>query len=200
VKPTSPRGPTRGGRGRPSSGVPEPLIRVGDDFENEYPGASALATECFANLFRTGDLLVDLHNVQARTSIGSPERAPGACRGRGAGRPLEPSEIARRSSHHGHMTSVLDTLEGAGSYDGYATPTPPPSSFVDITQTPGDPRPALPSLHARGEREVISGALSTTSNASSSASSPESTGGHPGKLDPTDKRRVRRRPGAPPGE
>ena len=27
----------------------EPLIRVGDDFEDEYPGASALATECFAN-------------------------------------------------------------------------------------------------------------------------------------------------------
>ena len=35
---------------------PEPLIRVGDDFEDEYPGASALATECFANLWRTADV------------------------------------------------------------------------------------------------------------------------------------------------
>ncbi len=39
------------GPGRPP-GAPEPLIRVGDDFEDEYPGASALATECYANLYR----------------------------------------------------------------------------------------------------------------------------------------------------
>ena len=36
------------GPGRPP-GAPEPLIRVGDDFEDEYPGASALATECYAS-------------------------------------------------------------------------------------------------------------------------------------------------------
>ena len=41
---------------------PEPLIRVGDDFEDEYPGASALATECFANLWRAAELLMGLHN------------------------------------------------------------------------------------------------------------------------------------------
>jgi hypothetical protein len=32
-------------------GAPEPLIRVADDIEDEYP-APALATECFANLCR----------------------------------------------------------------------------------------------------------------------------------------------------
>ena len=34
--------------------APEPLIRVGGGFEDEYPGASALATECYANLCRAG--------------------------------------------------------------------------------------------------------------------------------------------------
>ena len=41
---------------KPARGVTEPLIRVGDDFEDEYPGASALATECFANVYRAADV------------------------------------------------------------------------------------------------------------------------------------------------
>ena len=57
------------GKGRPPGG-PEPLIRVGDDFEVEYPGASALATECYANLWRAGDLLMELHNQQTRDQYG----------------------------------------------------------------------------------------------------------------------------------
>ena len=44
-----------------NAGGTEPLVRVDDDFEDEYPGADALATECFANLWRAGDLLMDLH-------------------------------------------------------------------------------------------------------------------------------------------
>ena len=53
VTPTSPK--REEGRLEPSlRAVPEPLVRVGDDFEDEYPGASALATECFANLCQAG--------------------------------------------------------------------------------------------------------------------------------------------------
>ena len=47
---------------QPRTRVPEPLVRVDGDFEDEYPGASALATECFANLWRAADLLMGLHN------------------------------------------------------------------------------------------------------------------------------------------
>ena len=42
----------------------EPLVRVDDDFEDEYPRASALATECWANLWRAAELLMELHNRQ----------------------------------------------------------------------------------------------------------------------------------------
>ena len=59
--------PRAGGNGpRRPPGQPEPLIQVGDDFEDEYPGASALATECYANLCRAGGLLMELHNRQTR--------------------------------------------------------------------------------------------------------------------------------------
>ena len=61
---------SRGGRQEPSPGAPEPLIRVGDDFEVEYPGASALATECYANFWRAADLLMELHNQQTRDQYG----------------------------------------------------------------------------------------------------------------------------------
>jgi DNA-binding MarR family transcriptional regulator len=203
VNPTSPRGRTRGGRGRPSSGVPEPLIRVGGDFEDEYPGASALATECFANLFRTGDLLVDLHNVQTRDAY---QLSPGARQVlavvEGAGRPLEPSEIARRVLiSTASMTSVLDTLEKRGLIRRLRHPDDRRKLLVGITP---DARAILdellPSLHAR-EREVIAGALSASQQrellrllakvqqaAIRASTTPRARGA------------VRRRPGRTPGE
>ncbi len=51
MKPRSAISVARDGPGRPR-GVPEPLIWVGDDFEVEYPGASALATECYVRSLR----------------------------------------------------------------------------------------------------------------------------------------------------
>jgi DNA-binding MarR family transcriptional regulator len=161
VKPTSARGGAGDGAGLPPP--PEPLIRVGEDFEAEYPGASALATECFANLFRTGDLLIELHNRQTRDDY---QLSPGARQVlavvEGAGRPLEPSAIAERVLiTTGSMTSVLDTLEKRGLIRRMPHPDDRRKLLVDITP---DAREILdellPSLHAR-EREVISGALST---------------------------------------
>ena len=91
----------------------EPLIRVGADFENEYPGAETLATECFANIWRTAELLMGLHN---RHTLDQYQLSPSA-RGvlavvEGAGQPLEPSVIAERLVvTTGSMTSLLDNLE-----------------------------------------------------------------------------------------
>src|SRR6185369_5044745 len=101
---------------RATKGSAEPLVRVGDDFEHEYPGASALATGCFANVFRAGDLLIGLHNRETleryRLSQGGREILAVV---EGAGEPLEPSVIAQRLLiTTGSVTSLLDTLEKRG--------------------------------------------------------------------------------------
>jgi DNA-binding MarR family transcriptional regulator len=144
--------------------VPEALIRVGDDFEDEYPGANALATECYANLWRLAGLLMELHNSYSRDQY---RLSPGARQVlavvEGAGEPLEPSVIAERLLvTTGTMTSLLDTLEKRDLIRRLPHPDDRRKLLVDIT-------PAaqailddlLPSLHAR-ERDVVSAALSTT--------------------------------------
>ena len=75
----------------------EPLIRVGADFENEYPGAETLATECFANIWRTAELLMGLHNRHTSDQYQLSPSARGVLAVvEGAGQPLEPSVIAER--------------------------------------------------------------------------------------------------------
>ena len=155
----------RGGAGRPSERVSdvEPLRRVGDDFEVEYPGASALATECFANVFHAANLLMELHDRHTRTEYQlSPSARQVLAVVEGADEPLEPSVIAARVLiTRGSMTSILDTLEKRGLIQRVLHPDDRRRLLVDIT-------PAakaildelLPALHAR-EREVISAALST---------------------------------------
>jgi DNA-binding MarR family transcriptional regulator len=163
VKPTSPKGGRRGGSGRPSSPAPEPLRRVGEDFEDEYPGASALATECFANVFQAGDLLMELHNRQSREEYQlSPSARQVLAVVEGAGQSLEPSVIAERVLiTTGTMTSVLDTLEKRGLIQRMPHPDDRRKLLVDITpNAQAILDELLPSLHAR-EREVISNALST---------------------------------------
>ena len=164
MTPTSPKGVRRGGSGRPSSPVPEPSRRVGDDFEDEYPGASALATECFVNLFHAGDVLMELHNRQTREEYQlSPSARQVLAVVEGAGQPLEPSVIAERVLiTTGTMTSVLDTLEKRGLIERMPHPDDRRKLLVDITpEAQAILDELLPSLHAR-EREVISGALSTS--------------------------------------
>jgi DNA-binding MarR family transcriptional regulator len=158
-----PKGARRGGSDRPSSPVSEPVRRVGSDFEDEYPGASALATECFANLFHTGDLLMDLHNRQTRDEYQlSPSARQVLAVVEGAGQPLEPSVIAERVLiTTGSMTSLLDTLEKRGLIQRTPHPDDRRKLLVDITpDAQAILDKLLPSLHAR-ERDVISSALST---------------------------------------
>ncbi len=148
----------------PKGGRPEPLRQVGDDFEREYPGASALATECFANLVHAGDLLVELHNRQSRTDYQlSPSAREVLAVVEGAGQPLEPSVIAQGLLvTTGTMTSVLDTLEKRRLVRRLPHPDDRRKLLVDITpaaQAIVDE--LLPAFHAR-ERQVISTALSTS--------------------------------------
>jgi len=163
VTSTSPKGARRDGSGRPSTRVTEPLRRVGDDFEDEYTGASALATECFANLFHAGNLLIELHNRQSREDY---QLAPSARQVlavvEGAGQPLEPSVIAERVLiTTGSMTSLLDTLEKRGLVQRMPHPDDRRKLLVAITaEAQAILDKLLPSLHER-ERDVISDALST---------------------------------------
>ena len=160
----SPSNAIRGGSGRPSSRAPEPVRRVGDDFEHEYPGASALATECFANLYQVGNMLMELHNRQSREEYGlAPSARQILAVVEGAGEPLEPSVIAERVLiTTASMTSVLDTLERRGLVQRMAHPDDRRKLLVDITpDAVAILDELLPSFHAR-ERDVISAALSTS--------------------------------------
>jgi DNA-binding MarR family transcriptional regulator len=137
---------------------------VGSDFEDEYPGADSLATECFANLWRTAELLMGLHN---RHTLDRYQLSPSA-RGvlavvEGAGQPLEPSIIAERLVvTTGSMTSLLDNLEKRGLVQRLPHPDDRRKLLIDITpeaRTIVDE--LLPSLHAR-ERDVIGSALTAS--------------------------------------
>jgi DNA-binding MarR family transcriptional regulator len=163
MTPSSPTTVEKGGSGRPSRRVPEPLRRVDDDFEDEYPGASALATECFANLFHAADLLMELHNRQSREQYHlSPSARQVLAVIEGARQPLEPSVIAERVLiTTGSMTSILDTLERRGLVRRMPHPADRRKLLVDITlDAQAILDQLLPSLHAR-ERDVISAALTT---------------------------------------
>lgn len=139
-----------------------PLVRVDDDFEDEYPGASALATECYTNILRTANLLLNLHNRQTLDEY----QLSASARQilfviEGAGQPLEPTVIAERLLiSTGSMTSLLDNLEKRALICRRRHPKDRRKLLVDITPTA---RPIvedlLPSLHAR-ERDVMAAALS----------------------------------------
>ena len=159
----SARRTSRAGKSGPAGG-PEPLIRVGDDFEVEYPGASALATECYANFWRAADLLMELHNQQTRDQYGlSPSARQVLAVVEGAGTPLEPSVIAERLlTTTGSMTSLLDTLERRSLIRRLPHPEDRRKLLVEIT--PDAQRildELLPSMHAR-ERAVMSDAFTTS--------------------------------------
>lgn len=134
---------------------------MGDDFEAEYPGASALATECYANLVRAADLLLGLHNRHTSDQYQlSPSARDVLAVVEGAGQPLEPSVIAERLMvTTGSMTSLLDNLEKRGLVRRLPHPEDRRKLLIDITaDAQAIIDELLPKLHAR-ERDVIGAAL-----------------------------------------
>jgi DNA-binding MarR family transcriptional regulator len=139
----------------------EPLVRVGADFEEEYPDASALATECFVNLWRAAESLVGLHNrYTAERFQLSPSGRDVLAVVEGAGQPLEPTVIADRLVvTTASMTSLLDNLERRGLIKRLPHPDDRRKLLIDITPAArAIVDELLPALHAR-EREVMDGAL-----------------------------------------
>src|SRR5205085_3898843 len=93
-----------------------PMIQQDADFRAAFTGADATATECYANIVRTGDRLSGLHDRQTwedHRLSGTGKQALAVLDG--AGEPLEPGVIAERLIiTSGSTTSLLDTLEKAG--------------------------------------------------------------------------------------
>lgn len=156
----SPRGEAAGPT-KPSLPSSDPLVHVADDFESEFPEASALATECYANVFRAGELLMDLHNSQSREDYNLSASARQVLAVvEGAGVPLEPTVIAQRLLiTTASITPLLDTLEKRDLIRRLPHPEDRRKRLVEIT-----PRAQeivdefLPSFHAR-ERAIVSDAL-----------------------------------------
>jgi DNA-binding MarR family transcriptional regulator len=140
------------------------MIRVESDFEDEYPGADKLATECYANVVRTGDLLIGILNRQAWEDHRlSPTGKMALAVIEGARGPLEPGAIAERLIiTSGSMTSMLDTLEKRGLVRRMPHPDDRRKLLIDITdEGVAVLDDLLPSFHAR-ERALFAGALSRT--------------------------------------
>jgi DNA-binding MarR family transcriptional regulator len=134
---------------------------VDPDFEDEFPGASARATECYANIVRTGDLLIGLHNEQARSEYGLSATGKQALAVlEGARQPLEPGVIAERLIiTSGSTTSILDTLERAGLVQRMPHPDDRRKLLVEVTdEGVAIVDELLPSLHQR-ERTIMDDAL-----------------------------------------
>lgn len=95
---------------------PESWVRANADFELEWPGSSAIATECSLNLIALADA------IQARAerwaqAAGVPSVAAANVLAilRGAGEPLLPSLVAERMLvTRSNLTGILRTLERRG--------------------------------------------------------------------------------------
>jgi DNA-binding MarR family transcriptional regulator len=97
----------------------QPLIRVDAAIEQEWPGASASATECVLNLYVLATLIERGSHAWLR-SQGVPSLAAFNVMTvlAGADEPLQPSTIsARLMVTRGTLTGILDSLEKADLID-----------------------------------------------------------------------------------
>ncbi|MGA7270407.1 MAG: MarR family transcriptional regulator [Acidimicrobiia bacterium] len=92
------------------------LARVGEDFQNEFPGADALASECFVNVVRVGDLLQSELSRRLRHEAGLSTRALMLLATvDGLGGRATPSQIAAHVPiSTAAITSLVDTNERKG--------------------------------------------------------------------------------------
>jgi DNA-binding MarR family transcriptional regulator len=115
------------------------MLRVNPDFEREYPGAAADATEVFMNLARAGDLVMNLveslvrdYGLPSASSLLVLEILRGERKATGEG--LAPSVIAERCViSRAALTGVMDTLERRGLLSRSASATDRRRSVVELT-------------------------------------------------------------------
>ena len=99
--------------GRRSTRRLEPLVRMPPGFEGEFPGCSALASDCFLNFgLVAGGAQAALHHLLAERGVPSLAAFNVLTIVHGAGAALAPSTIAERMMvSRPTVTGVLDSLE-----------------------------------------------------------------------------------------
>ena len=146
------------------------LHRVNPEFEAEWPGSRADATEVFVNVIRAGETLTALiegflrdHGLPSVTALMVLEVLRGERKATGAG--LAPSVVADRSVvSRPALSGVMDTLERRGLLKRSPDPDDRRRAVVEITDEGVHTlERLLPELH-RAEVEWTAG-LSTTQKA-----------------------------------
>jgi DNA-binding MarR family transcriptional regulator len=112
------------------------VVRVGDDFAEEFPDGDAVSTEVYATLVRTGSALMDEIDrvVQASSLAINLQITNTLAVIEGAGEPLTPSEISARTLvSSATMTGTLDRLERQGLVRRLPNPEDRRSVLVEVT-------------------------------------------------------------------
>jgi DNA-binding MarR family transcriptional regulator len=132
-------------------------VRVEEEFEDEFPGASALATECFLNLAYLGTaMLAALNRFLEGYGIPSYTGLNALAVLAGAGEPVPPSVVAQRMIvTRPTVTGILGTLEKRGLVDRTAHGSDGRMHLVGLTVEGQElVRHVLPEVH-RFERELF---------------------------------------------
>lgn len=134
-------------------------LHVHPDFEAEFPGSNAFASEIIGTMIVAADLIQDRIQRHLDAAIGLTEPVFEALTVLdGAGRPLTPSQISERTvKSSATTTSTLDTLERRGFIRRTPNPNDRRSLLIEITEdgrTATDK--ALPIVH-HCEAELLDG-------------------------------------------
>jgi DNA-binding MarR family transcriptional regulator len=132
--------PRRSGRPRKASASSPSaaalgVVRVGPDFQAEFPDGEPRAAEIMATLVRTGQALAAEIDRAMRASIGASQALLNSLAViEGADQPLTPSEISERTlTSSATMTATIDALERHGWVRRVANPDDRRSLLVEIT-------------------------------------------------------------------
>jgi len=136
---------------------PEPLVRVPPEFEEEFPDADALATECVLNMgLLAGAVMSVMSSIFKDVGLTSAAAFNVLTVVDGAGGSLPPSVIAERMMvTRPAITGVLDTLEKHGMIRRVPDPRDGRGRVAEIT-TAGHELVAemVPRMH-RLERDLL---------------------------------------------
>jgi DNA-binding MarR family transcriptional regulator len=111
------------------------VVRVGDDFVDEYPDGEPTAAEAMATLVRTGESLSREIERSMRATFGVSQPVLNSLAViDGAGEPLTPTQISERTLiSSASMTGTLDTLEFNGWVRRLPNPDDRRSLLIEIT-------------------------------------------------------------------
>lgn len=111
------------------------VVKVGRDFQTEFPDGEPRAAEINATLIRTGQALEAEVNRAMLASFGATQPVLNSLAVlEGAGQPLTPSEISERTlTSSATMTATIDALQGRGWVRRVSNPDDRRSVLVEIT-------------------------------------------------------------------